>query len=112
MDRAGCRAKKFLETIKERGDEIVKDAEQSLSKNIVLAILDTVTLGIPIYAVNFIKRPKKTLKFFSLSFPLFRLLLGCLRHGVNEDLEVRAFYFVFFVGKDEHSVWKRDRTIL
>jgi hypothetical protein len=78
VDRAGCRAKKFLETIKERGDEIVKDAERSLSKNIVLAILDTVTLGIPIYAVNFIKRPKKTLKISFIVIPVVSIIAWLL----------------------------------
>lgn len=57
---------------------MVKDAEQSLSKNIVLAILDTITLGIPIYAVNFIKRPKKTLKISFIVIPVVSIIAWLL----------------------------------
>lgn len=57
---------------------MVKDTEQSLSRKVVLAMLDTVTLGIPIYAVNFIKRPKKTLKISFIVIPVVSIIAWLL----------------------------------
>jgi hypothetical protein len=53
---------------------MVKDEERSLSKNVVLAVFDTVTLGIPVYIANLIKQPKKTLKISLIVIPIVAII--------------------------------------
>ncbi|AIM17005.1 MULTISPECIES: hypothetical protein [Neobacillus] len=53
---------------------MVKDEERSHSKNVVLAVFDTVTLGIPVYIANLIKQPKKTLKISLIVIPIVAII--------------------------------------
>lgn len=52
----------------------------TLKKGMLMAVLDTVTFGVPAYLGNLVKQPRKTLKLSLVIFPIVSTVAFLLSH--------------------------------
>lgn len=63
-----------------KGGMAMSEEKMGLKKGVFMAVLDTVTFGVPSYLGNLVKTPRKTIKLSLIIFPIVSTVTFLLSH--------------------------------